>query len=214
MIRLEEVWGMVMNLRNEILARYAESLLDSKRAFSDTDLPRHLDAALSALSEVRPQCKITLLNLVADRSIYPCPDDLLKVNKCLYGLNVKNSQNPWDDWYVGCLPHWHVFKNNNNQRVLFANPAPTTLQLTIIGPECEIIYCAGHVLADDECSLNKDEIGLLILRAQAEAMREISMKNTTQSYQLREGISSTPQNGTPAYLYKTLMEEFNVRVSR
>ena len=79
---------------------------------------------------------------------------------------------------------------------------------------CEIEYTTAHVLTDTECSLNDEEQGLLLLRAQAEAMREIAMKNSTVSYQLREGISSTPKNGTPAYLYQELLAEFERRVAR
>ena len=50
--------------------------------------------------------------------------------------------------------------------------------------------------------------------AQAEAMRELSMKNATTAYQLREGISATPKNGTPAYLYQELLAEFERRLMR
>ena len=199
-----------MTLKNEIISKFTESLLDSKRAFNESDLIRHVDIALKALSEVRPLHKITLIELFAGRSMYGCPEDLIKIYKCQYGVNLKNSQKPWDDSYVGSLPRWHIF-NNKDQRILYADPAPNALQIAMIGAHCELIYCAAHVLTESTCSLSTDEVGLLILRAQAEAMREIAIKNTTQAYQLREGISSTPQNGTPAYLYKTLMQEFNAR---
>ena len=45
-------------------------------------------------------------------------------------------------------------------------------------------------------------------------MRELSMKNATTAYQLREGISATPKNGTPAYLYQELLAEFERRLMR
>ena len=47
-----------------------------------------------------------------------------------------------------------------------------------------------------------------MLRAQAEAMRELAAKNATTAYNIREGISATPKNGTPAYLYEQLLQEF------
>ena len=45
-------------------------------------------------------------------------------------------------------------------------------------------------------------------------MRELSMKNATTAYQLREGISATPKNGIPAYLYQELLAEFERRLMR
>ena len=201
-------------MRNEIVSRYGASLLDSKRAFNEVAIERHIDVALAALSEIRPQLKIAEIKVAAGRDRYPCPADLIRIHKCNWGISAKSSQRPWDDSYVGALPEWRVFRDPEGKLVLFADPAPTVLQERLIGSCCQLIYTAAHVLTEDECSLNDEEIGLLILRAQVEAMREISMKNTTQSYQLREGISSTPMNGTPAYLYITLMDEFKVRAYR
>ena len=86
--------------------------------------------------------------------------------------------------------------------------------LLVLGNACEIEYHADHVLTENECSLDAEELDLLLLRAQAEAMRELSMKNATTAYQLREGISATPKNGTPAYLYQELLAEFERRLMR
>lgn len=201
-------------MRKEIVAQYSASLLDSKRAFNDTAIQRHIDIALKALSEIRPQLKVTVLNIAAGHSLYPCPTDLIRIHKCNWGKDARSFQRPWDDHYIGSLPYWRICRNDKGERLLIAEPAPTVIQERVIGSRGELVYTAAHVLTDDECSLNDEEIGLLILRAQVEAMREISMKNSTQAYQLREGISSTPMNGTPGYLYIKLSDEFNARVVR
>ena len=100
------------------------------------------------------------------------------------------------------------------RRLLRCHPAPSGKQLLVLGNACEIEYHADHVLTENECSLDAEELDLLLLRAQAEAMRELSMKNATTAYQLREGISATPKNGTPAYLYQELLAEFERRLMR
>ena len=96
--------------------------------------------------------------------------------------------------------------------VLQAQPAPSARQIQILGNRCELEYCADHVLTDTACTLDSELLDLLHLRAQAEAMRDLAMRNATTSYQLREGIGSVPKNGTPAYLYQELLAEFERRV--
>ena len=46
------------------------------------------------------------------------------------------------------------------------------------------------------------------VRAQAEAMRELAMRNVVKPQQMRDGYTSMPRNGTPAALFETLLAEF------
>ncbi|MGC8165252.1 hypothetical protein ACP3WT_27055, partial [Salmonella enterica] len=55
---------------------------------------------------------------------------------------------------------------------------------------------------------------LLILRAQAEAMREMVMRNIKKPVQQRDGLNSAPKNMTPSAFYDKLMEEWARRVRR
>lgn len=194
--------------------RLKESLLDSTRAFADADYPRHIQAALAALNAVRPQRKVTVVVLSAGRSLYPCPADLKSVHACWWGRSAKAHTEVWADHHPGRLPEWGTSRNEAGVRFLRAQPAPSARQINLLGGDCELEYCADHVLNDSECTLDGEELDLLILRAQAEAMRELSLKNATTPYQLREGISSVPKNGTPAYLYQELLAEFDRRVAR
>ena len=203
-----------MPKRSEVLALYQESLLDAKRVFKEPDYARHLDTALRALNEVRPQLKFTEFTLAPFRHMYACPADLVRIHACMWGRTHKATTRPWDDCFMGRLPEWRIFSNTAGARFLRAEPAPLPRQIDVAGMQCELMYTADHVLSETECTLNEIEIGLLILRAQAEAMREISAQNSTQAYQLREGISSTPKNGTPAYLYSQLIAEFEQRAAR
>jgi hypothetical protein len=49
---------------------------------------------------------------------------------------------------------------------------------------------------------------LLLLRAQAEAMLELTLRNAAKPVQLRDGLSGTPRNSTPAALHATLLAMF------
>ncbi|OAM27801.1 hypothetical protein [Eikenella sp. NML01-A-086] len=191
--------------------RLTSSMLDSKRMFKDEDYPRLLRTALAALNAVRPLHKVEVLKLVAWQTLYPCPEDLNSVFACWWGRSYKAHTAIWADNYPGRLPEWRVLPGAQG-RLLQAQPAPSARQIQILGNRCELEYCADHVLTDTACTLDAELLDLLHLRAQAEAMRDLAMRNATTSYQLREGIGSVPRNGTPAYLYQELLAEFERRV--
>lgn len=191
--------------------RLSASMLDSKRMFTEADYPRLLNMALAALNAVRPLHKVVVLELAAWRALYPCPEDLNSVFACWWGRSYKAHAAIWADDYPGKLPEWRVLPGAQG-RLLQAQPAPSAQQIQILGNRCELEYCADHVLTDKACTLNAELLDLLLLRAQAEAMRELAMRNATTAYQLREGVGSVPKNGTPAYLYQELMAEFERRV--
>ena len=179
--------------------------------FKDEDYPRLLRTALAALNAVRPLHKVEVLELAAWQALYPCPEDLNSVFACWWGRSYKARAVIWADDYPGRLPEWRVLPGAQG-RLLQAQPAPSARQIQILGNRCELEYCADHVLTDTDCTLDSELLDLLHLRAQAEAMRDLAMRNATTSYQLREGIGSVPKNGTPAYLYQELLAEFERRV--
>ncbi len=191
--------------------RLTSSMLDSKRMFKDEDYPRLLRTALAALNAVHPLHKVEVLKLEAWQALYPCPEDLNSVFACWWGRSYKAHTAIWADDYPGRLPEWRVLPGAQG-RLLQAQPAPSARQIQILGNRCELEYCADHVLTDTACTLDSELLDLLHLRAQAEAMRDLAMRNATTSYQLREGIGSVPKNGTPAYLYQELLAEFERRV--
>lgn len=198
-----------MPARAAFLARYKASLLDSVRAFADADLERHAETALAALSHIKPKLCVTWVQLAAGRNLYPCPANCRAVQAAYWGRSHKAHSQPWQDDAVGRLPEWSVTYNEAGERFLRAHPAPSVRQLDILGSIAEIEYRADW---------RWDEVrgmeNLLLLRAQAEAMRELAAKNATTAYNIREGISATPKNGTPAYLYEQLLQEFERLAAR
>lgn len=200
--------------RSELLTLFKNSMNNSNRLFKSdgSSYERHFEIALSDLNLWRPLVIYDALNVAAGQSCYPCPEDLNKPISCFYGRGHKARGNPWDDDYVGQLPEIRVVFNKNRQRSLQLTPPPTDRQIRILGASCSYTYASDHFLSEEGSSLTSNEENLLVLRAQAEAMREAAINNVTEPQTLREGLTTTPKNGTPAYLYSELLSEFQRRV--
>lgn len=202
-----------MITRADMAARLKASLLDSVRAFKEADFERHVDVAFRDMASRRPRVVIDDFLLVPGISTYECPNDLNQVCSCLYGRDHKAMVPIWADERVGVLPELRLCFRREGSRYLQLVPMPSAQQISILGYICEYTYAADHIWTDQVSSFSVFEEGLLLLRAQAEAMRELGIKNASTPYQLREGVSATPQNGTPSYLFSLLMAEFDRKVA-
>lgn len=196
--------------RAELIQRLTASFLDSKVQFKEPDYPRLIDTAVVEYSYRRPRERVLTMTLTAGCSLYECPDDLVRVLGHDWGRSIKVHGNPWDDGWPGQLPGMRVVEWGD-ERALRLSPAPTARQIGLLGPFCTYRYAALHLLQDQGATFDEDGAGLVILRAQAEAMRELAMRNVDRPYQLRDGISAQPKNGTAGYLYQALLAEFNER---
>jgi hypothetical protein len=126
-----------------------------------------------------------------------------------WGEAFKGRYNFWDDCYPKDLPKLSIVELSG-VRKLRLNPAPTAAQIGWYGSTYDYFYAASHVLSDTPGATTIDDRdrGLLLLRAQAEAMKELATRNIGKPVQLRDGMSYGPKNGTPAALYDQLMREF------
>lgn len=199
--------------RSELLLLFKGSMNNSNRLFKNdgSSYERHFDIALADLNLWRPLIIYDSLSVIAGQSYYECPKDLNKPISCFYGRGHKARGYPWDDDYVGQLPEIRVVFNKDRSRSLQLMPPPSSRQIQVLGSECSYTYSADHFLNEEGSSLTSNEENLLILRAQAEAMREAAISNVTEPQTMREGLTSTPKNGTPAYLYSELLSEFKRR---
>jgi hypothetical protein len=66
------------------------------------------------------------------------------------------------------------------------------------------------VLGDNaaDTTVTAADRGLLLLRAQVEAMRELSVRAAAKPVQLRDGLSGVARNSTPAALHEVLLRVF------
>ena len=201
--------------RPNLLKAYSESLLDSQRAFKAEDFERHMDTALRDLTQFRPHRVLAELNVLPMQREYECPADLIEVLATHYGRAEKAQRQPWDAGYpTQRLPEVTVQYRADGSRYLQVFPAPSYQLLAQIGTVVGYEYSAAHIVTEEVCTLTEVDVQLAILRAQAEAMRELAMRNSTQPTQIKDSLTNTPANGAPSYLYTLLMNEFYERVRR
>lgn len=201
--------------RPDLIQAYKSSLLDAQRAFTadEEDYARHIIVALDEVNRLRPRHVLGTLMINAGAVEYPCPDDLITVFATHYGRNEKTYRNPWDANYPSVfLPSVFVAFDAMGHRVLRLNRTPSAHLISVLGSVCEYEYTAAHIVTAEVSTLTAIDAGLVMLRAQAEAMRELAMRNSSQPTQLRDGLTNSPANGTPSHLYTLLMSEFNERV--
>lgn len=195
-----------------LVADLKASLQDAAKVFTgaaDADFKRHLVTAALDFGRKRRRTLIGSIALVADQARYAVPDKFLGFKSSLWGISPIASPKPWERTYPGRLPDVRVVEDAGIRK-LELTPAPTPFQINVLGSDFRFYYYAGHEVAAAAAATTifDGERGILILRAQAEACRELSMRNVAKPVTLRDGITSTPKNGTPAYLYSALMEEY------
>jgi len=195
---------------SDLVADYKASLLSAAEAFTDpTDFERHLRIAARAMAvEKRPRQQVGVLTLVADQTDYPdVPADFLAPKVALWG----SSNAPvWDMPRQG-LPVLTSGTDENGVAVLILTPAPTAEQIRAYGSTYRYYYAAAHVLSNvpSDSTITERDRDLLILRAQVEAMRELTFRATTKPVTLRDGShGGGPSNMQPAAIYERLLREW------
>lgn len=196
----------------DLVAELKASLQDAADIFTaanDADYKRHLDMAARDLGRFRPRTLMGTLALIADTATYAAPDDIAGVKSHLWGISPIAAAKPWEKAYPGQLPDMSLGESGGVQQIVLF-PPPTAAQIGLLGSEFKYYYFARHIIASSASgtTVRIADRGLLLLRAQAEAMKEMAMRNIKKPVQLRDGLQSAPKNGTPAALYAQLLEDF------
>lgn len=199
----------------DLVADLKASLQNSAEVFTaanEGDFRRHLAAAALALGEKRPRTLLGAITLVADQADYATPAGFLAYKSHLWGIAPRRAPRPWEPGYPGRLPNVRVIETGSNPvtRKLSLDPPPTSAQIAVLGAEFKFYYRAGHAIAADanQTTVDAGDRGLLLLRAQAEAMREMAMRNIQKPVVVREGFNGTPRNGHPSFLHEAFMKEW------
>jgi hypothetical protein len=201
---------MLMMSRAELAADLKASLQDAADVFNapdGADFVRFLDKAALDFYRVRSRTLLGELTLVADQFAYDAPADMLAYKSALWGAERRIQ--PWEKHYPGRLPDVYLSEESGERKLHFL-PAPTAQQIAVLGSTFKYWYFAAHQIGEDaaDTTILSGQRGLLLLRAQAEAMREMAMRNIAKPVSMRDGVSNGPRNGTPAALYAALMQEF------
>jgi len=194
----------------DVMADLQRSLHDAASVFNAADSAdwlRLLAVALTAMQAKRPRTLLGTLSLVADEPLYTvAATDFAAYKTHIWGGRPPK---PWADCHPGALPRVSATQDGAAWRLVF-DPAPTWAHINAYGSTFRYWYFGRHSLGADaaDSTLAEADRPLLLLRAQAEALRELTMRNINKPVQVRDGLSGTPRNSTPAALYRELLAEW------
>ena len=176
------------------------------RADDDADFARHLRLAGGWLDGRWPRLLNTRLLLLAGVNEYPAPTDCAAVLSHSWGQNHRHQ--PWNESDPGYPPLLTLIQGETGPLLLIA-PAPTAAQIMAWGDGMHYCYRLAHIVSASEVTPTEAHRGDLLLAALIEAMRDLAAETTV--VQLHKGLSGLPTAGTPAYLYETLIREWERR---
>ncbi len=202
----------------DLIADLKSALNDAASVFTDpedADFKRHLGTAARDLGRVRRRKLLGSLSLVAGQPDYAAPADLLCPTIPVWGVTQKMASKPWEANWPGPLPRLLLVELGGGLRELHLLPAPTAGQIGQFGSNYGFYYNAGHSvgLTPELTTVSPLDRDLLLLRAAAEAMREVAYRNSKKPVQLRDGLQSAPRNQTAAAIAEWLMAEFERRAA-
>ncbi len=197
--------------RADLVADLKASLQSAAQVFTDVldgDFIRHLDIAAQDMSAKRMRTLLGTITLSADRVDYPVPADFYSYKMEIWSAKARHIS-PWEKNHPGILPDVLTTLNGTVNEINLS-PAPTAKQISILGARFSFYYYATHVIGDAaiDTTIQAGDRGLLLLRAQAEAMKELSMRNIGKPVAMRDGMTQGTRNGTPQYLFDLLMKLF------
>lgn len=201
--------------KSEFIQRLKASLHDAASVFdapADADFERHLSQALLCFSSPlhRPLRKRGTVTLVAGTQEYDPPDDFASLAWVEYGAKSRREFKPWERQYMNPPFQLHVLRGETGRK-LRAVQEVTESMISTHGAECAFFYNAVHVLTDSESTVPSADEGLLLLRAQAEAMKEMSVRNILKPVTIQTGIAGALSNGTPGGLCEMMMRYYEGR---
>lgn len=193
--------------RADLVLSLKESLLDAAGAFpaaADADFQRHIDKAAADMHRVRPRTLLGEVTLTADVGEYAGPADLMRFKSALWGVQPDwSAAKPWEKTWPGRLPRCRVLDDGS----LSLSPPPTAQQISLLGSAYRFYYVrrdAVGTLAADTTIVAADR-DILLLRAQAEAMHELAMRDSVRPVQVGGGFGQHAKTGTPQALWESMM---------
>ena len=199
----------------DLVITHKASLKDAANVFAsggDTELEQHLLTAADDFRRVKPQIQYGEVTLIADQRAYALPADIGDFKYDTWGQRRKQ---PWETGYSGRLPRTSLAVVAGVKKLVL-DPAPTQANIDDAGSTLPYWHVVPHVIhATDgaQTTIPLTLRGLLILRAQVEAMRQLAMRNLAKPVQMVEGFSNQPRNGTASALYQALSEEFELKAA-
>ena len=188
----------------------AAAVFEKEDTAPDAAFERFLYQALPDMQLKRPSTRLGSVTLEANFprvALGTAHAGFAAFKTFLWGDNCRIK--PWDPAYPGALPRVTA-SFEGQQWWLNFDPAPSARHIAVHGSKFDFWYYAQHGIGATaaDTTIGQQDRGLLILRAQVEAMRELSIRNAGKPVAMRDGMSGTPRNSTPAALAETLMRMF------
>ena len=192
---------------DDLIADLKASIHDASTFFdSKVDAyKRHLNVAARDIARFRPRTMLGSITVEADVIAYAAPGDMVMPKRSIWGQNERQRFRQYESGYPGKLPRLSLVGDE-----VHLSPAPSSAQIAKLGSTYKFYYFAAHQIGATaaETTVRESDRALLILRAQAEAMREMSIHQANKPVKVAQGTNAQPREGTPAFLYKALLEEF------
>jgi hypothetical protein len=177
-------------------------------AAADADFIRHLDLAAADMARFAPVYNTGSVTLVADQDTYNPPADLRSMGRRLYG-DADRSLQPWNRASQQ-LPMPMIIRQGTAPKLLL-RPKPTAALIATLGSTFEFTYIIRFVIAEaaEDTTVPDTLRPVLLVRAVAQAMQELSTTNISKPVQLGSGaagVGSMPKNGHPAALSEQFLK--------
>lgn len=192
------------------------SLMDAADVFASsgsTALEDMLNTAADDFRRVKPNIQFAEVTLVAGQRSYDLPAAMGEFKYDTWGQGRKQ---PWETGFAGRLPRVSVALVGATKKLVL-DPAPTQAHIDDAGATLPYWYTVPHVIhaADGaQTTIPLVHRGLLILRAQMEAMRQLAVRNLAKPVQMIDGHSNAPRNGTASFLFEVLSKEFEMKAAQ
>jgi hypothetical protein len=196
----------------DLVADLKASLFDAANVFEseqDADFKRFLAQALPDMGVKRPITRLGSFPLVQDQGRFQVQEaDFAQLKMDLWRDATKLPK-PWDPYYPGAIPRVCAERDGGIWWISL-DPAPTAAHLLVLGTTFKFYYFALHAIGADAADTTVAAVdrNLLLLRAQAEAMLALAMRNAGKPVQMRDGLSGVARNSTPAALHEVLLQRF------
>lgn len=196
----------------DLVADLKTSLHDSAAVFkapADADFQRFLRAALADMGAKRPVTRKASVTLEADTARYAVPVADFAAYKTDMWADATRLPKPWESAWPGPIPCVAATWDGATWWLDFET-APSPKHLAVFGRLFQFWYFALHVIGENagDTTVAYADRGLLLLRAQVEALRELSVRAAAKPVQLRDGLSGVSRNSTPAALHEALLRVF------
>jgi hypothetical protein len=200
-----------MKTRTEVIAELQSIVQTDRQQWKVTAFPRAVSAALTAFNKDRPLTATASFELWAGKSVYAADDCMIRYLGSYWGLDQPACPT-WDAAYAGALPRVIAIRTAAGMSLQFL-PYPSHKHIQLHGKYFEYLYSVGHVLTDDDCSINDDDYDAFMNRALAALMRDLIASGVSEPVQLHRGMGSMPNSATPLAAYDALMTAYREAMS-